>query len=112
MMAELINAERSDLFDVLAYVAFAESPISREKRVMNSKDEILSHYESKQQKFLAFVLYQYIGEGVGELALENLPDLLELKYHSINDATAELGNAKGIREAFTGFQTYLYQQDK
>ena len=109
IMAALINAERSDLFDVLAYVAFADSPITREKRVINSKDEILSHYETKQQQFLAFVLYQYIGEGVGELAIENLPDLLELKYHSINDAIADLGSAKGIREMFTEFQAFLYQ---
>jgi len=30
----MIDAEKSDLFDVLAYIAFALSPITREERVV------------------------------------------------------------------------------
>ena len=38
-----------------------------------------------------------------------LPDLLELKYHAVSDAAAELGGVAVIREAFVGFQQYLYE---
>jgi len=48
---------------------------------------------------------------VGELDQEKLPNLLELKYHGVSDAAAELGSVKGIREVFVGFQEYLYQRD-
>ena len=105
----LINAEKSDLFDVLAYIAFVQTPITREERVTTHKGRIFSHYDYKQQQFLDFVLTQYIKEGVGELDQDKLPDLLELKYHAVRDAAAELGSVAGIREVFVGFQRYLYE---
>ena len=105
---KLIDAEKSDLFDVLAYVAFTLAPVTREERVVEHKDLIFSHYGDKQQGFLDFVLTQYINEGVGELQPEKLPSLLELKYHGIHDATEELGEVAAIRELFVGFQQHLF----
>ena len=104
----MINAEKSDLFDVLAYIAFALAPISREERVETHKDTIFTHYDDKLQTFLDFVLNQYVQEGIGELDQDKLPDLLELKYKAVTDATEELGGVKRIRDAFVGFQKYLY----
>jgi len=54
------------------------------------------------------VLDQYVSEGVGELALEKLKALLDLKYHNINDAIAVLGPAASIKETFVSFQKHLY----
>jgi type I restriction enzyme R subunit len=107
---KLINAEKSDLFDVLAYIAFALSPISREERVSSHKDRIFERYADKQQQFLSFVLDHYITQGVEELDQEKLPDLLELKYHSMGDAVRELGSVANIRDVFIGFQQYLYER--
>jgi type I restriction enzyme R subunit len=104
----LIDAEKSDLYDVLAYIAFALSPITRQQRADARQAEIFSHYDPKIQTFLAFVLAQYIKEGVGELDDAKLPRLLELKYHAISDAAAELGGVAAIRAAFVGFQRHLY----
>ncbi|MBE9486755.1 MAG: DEAD/DEAH box helicase family protein [Chloroflexi bacterium] len=104
----MINAENSDVFDVLAYIAFALSPISREERVDTHKGEILTNHEEKQQAFLEFVLGEYIKEGVGELDLAKLPGLLELKYGNAYDAAEQLGGAQLIRETFVGFQQHLY----
>jgi len=108
-LKRMIDAEKSDLFDVLAYVAFALSPISREQRVDLSKSVILAHHTDKQQEFLDFVLDQYIRQGEGELDDEKLPSLIELKYHAIADAVAELGEVPTIREMFIGFQKHLYE---
>jgi type I restriction enzyme R subunit len=105
----MINAEKSDVFDVLAYIAFALSPITRAERVDARKSEIFSHYDPKLQAFLDFVLSQYVKEGVGELDQAKLPKLLELKYRAVGDAAAELGGVAKIRDAFIGFQKYLYE---
>jgi len=104
----MIDAEKSDLYDVLAYIAFALSPITRQQRVDTHKSEILAPYDPKLQTFLDFVLSQYIKEGVGELDQSKLPHLLELRYRAISDATAELGGPATIRAAFIGFQRHLY----
>ena len=105
----MIDAEKSDLFDVLAYIAFALAPITREERVQTRRGRILSGYDHKLQAFLDFVLSQYVKEGVGELDQDKLPSLLELKYSAISDAAQELGEVAVIRDAFIGFQRHLYQ---
>ncbi len=104
----LINAEKSDLFDVLAYIAFAFTPVSREDRVNSHKELIFERYPDKQNQFLSFVLDHYISQGVGELDQEKLPGLLTLKYNSVGDAVIELGEIVEIRNVFIGFQEHLY----
>lgn len=110
-MKAIVDAKDSDVFDVLAYVAFAETPITRQERVVTHRKAIFSHYDYKQQEFIDFVLSQYVKEGVGELAVEKLSGLINLKYHTTNDAVQELGTPTGIREVFVGFQKYLYVSD-
>lgn len=55
------------------------------------------------------MLKKYVKEGIGELAQDKLPVLLELKYNAVSDDAAELGSDAGIREVFVGFQRYLYE---
>jgi type I restriction enzyme R subunit len=110
-MQRIIDAEKSDLFDVLAYVAYALPPLTRRERAAKAKIGISTQFNSKQQAFLDFVLVHYVSAGVEELDGEKLAPLLRLKYHdSINDAVADLGRPEVIRQVFTGFQRYLYQQ--
>ena len=108
-MQLIIDAENSDLFDVLAHVAFALQPLTRSNRVANAENEIQNHFADKQTAFIDFVLGQYIKQGVDELSQEKLKDLIGLKYQSIHDATLELGNTSEIRQLFVQFQQYLYQ---
>lgn len=68
----------------------------------------LAPLNKRQQEFLDFVLSKYIESGVDELDDEKLPNLLELKYQSISDATEVLGEVKGIRATFVEFQKHLY----
>lgn len=110
-MQKIIDAENSDLFDVLAHVAFAMQPISREERADAAHQAVLERFSDKQQTFLDFVLAHYVKEGVEELEQEKLTKLLRLKYHdSIPDAVSDLGgDIAQIRNLFAGFQRYLYQ---
>ena len=109
-MKAIVDAKDSDVYDVLAFVAFAFPTITRMERVDTHKAKIFPHYDYKQKEFIDFVLVQYVKEGVDELATDKLTDLLELKYHNVNDAVAELGAPANIREVFVGFQKYLYQE--
>jgi type I restriction enzyme R subunit len=109
-MQKIIDAEKSDLFDVLAYVAYAMTPSTREERAARAKIAINAQFNTKQQVFLDFVLSHYVAVGVDELDQDKLTPLLRLKYHnSIADAVADLGKPEEIGSVFTGFQKYLYQ---
>ncbi len=109
-MQKIIDAENSELFDVLAYVAYTSSPQTRAARAAMAKIEISTQFNTKQQVFLDFVLSHYVNVGVNELDPEKLTPLLRLKYHnSIADAVADLGKPEEIGKVFSGFQKYLYQ---
>ena len=109
-MQRIIDAENSDLFDVLAHVAYALPLLTRQERAEKAKLKITTHFNSKQQIFLDFVLSQYVKVGVEELAQDKLSPLLKLKYHNaIADAVADLGKPEEIGKFFAGFQKYLYQ---
>ena len=110
-MQKIIDAEASDLFDVLAHVAYAKAPVTREVRAGNARVYINTQFSAKQRVFLDFVLQHYIQVGVEELDPEKLTPLLRLKYHnSIADAVADLGQPNQIGQVFAGFQKYLYLQ--
>ncbi len=109
-MQKIIDAEKSDLFDVLAFVAYAMAPLTREERAARAKVQMSGKFNDKQQAFLDFVLAQYVQVGVGELEAQKLGPLLKLKYAAIADAIADLGQPEQIREVFTGFQKYLYEK--
>jgi type I restriction enzyme, R subunit len=111
-MQKIIDAEKSDLFDVLAHIAYALPPLTREVRAAKAKVIISTRFNSKQQVFLDFVLSHYVSVGVEELDQEKLTPLLRLKYHnSIADAVADLGKPDEIGKIFTEFQKYLYQTE-
>jgi type I restriction enzyme, R subunit len=106
---KILNAENSDLYDVLAYIAFHSDILERIDRADKAKIQ-LANYDPKQQEFLNFVLSQYVKQGVEELDDTKISDLLILKYHAIADAKKELGDIATIRNTFIGFQTYLYDK--
>lgn len=108
-LQKLINAENSDLYDVLEYVANSNSkPISREERAAQAKATIYPSLNEKQQEFIEFVLDKYVETGVSELYQDKLPTLLVAKYQSLPDAMDYLGTVESISSLFVGFQRHLY----
>ena len=102
---------KSDLFDVLAHVACTLTTLTREARAARAKVEISTHFNSRQQVFLDFVLSHYVSVGVDELEQAKLTQLLKLKYNNaIADAVADLGRPEEIGKAFAGFQRFLYAE--
>ncbi|SFM58688.1 type I restriction enzyme, R subunit [Nitrosomonas communis] len=110
-LQKLIDAEKSDLFDVLEYIFNSNmKPMTREERVIAAEATIFALLDSKQKEFIEFVLSKYIETGVEELDQEKLPTLLINKYQSLEDAKIILGDAANISSLFIEFQKYLYLQ--
>ena len=109
-MKELIDAKDSDVYDVLAYVAYQAETRTRSERVSIASSSIRQAFaDPKQLEFIDFILDKYIEDGVNELATTNIKSLATLKYDSVTDAARVLGSASVIKETFVGFQKYLYQ---
>lgn len=109
-LQKIIDAEKSDLFDVLEFIAYSAKPITREERVAKAQTNIFAMLEPSQKEFLEFVLSKYIETGVEELEQEKLPTLLELKYHAVTDAAEKLGGVPKIIQLFIEFQKHLYDE--
>ncbi|MBQ2552676.1 MAG: hypothetical protein II563_07535, partial [Treponema sp.] len=90
------------------YLAYNSTPIERQRRVEIVRSEIVASLNESQIDFVNFVLQQYVQQGYTELSLENLPDLIKLKYGTTKDARAVLGDIPEIRNIFIGFQKDLY----
>ena len=108
ILQSLVDAENSDIFDVLEYVSFARKPISREERVAFAQTDIYTDLNNRHKEFIDFVLSRYIETGVDELGQDKLPSLLQLKYQSLTDALERLGDVNSIQKAFIDFQKHLY----
>jgi type I restriction enzyme R subunit len=112
VVQQLVNMEKSDLFDVLEYVFNGNyEAMTREERVATSQATIFALLDSKQREFIEFVLSKYVESGVEELDLEKLPTLITSKYKSFEDAREVLGNDLGkLSTMFVEFQKHLYEQ--
>jgi|694.fasta_scaffold49944_3 type I restriction enzyme R subunit len=107
---ELIDAQNSDLFDVLEFVKYALKPVTRKARAAVSRSIMEAGIESKQLEFVDFLVSQYVESGVGELEESKLETLLEIKYADVFNAVKVLGNGEvsKVRNLFLTFQKNLY----
>jgi type I restriction enzyme R subunit len=110
-LQQLVNMEKSDLFDVLEYVFNGDfTPLTREARVKAAQSTIFAILNKQQREFIEFVLNKYIEAGVEELDQDKLPILLTNKYQSLEDAKAVLGEVGSISKMFIEFQQHLYEK--
>ena len=107
-MRRLIDAPKSDIFDVLAYVRFTLDPLSRAERVEGAKATGLDGYEAEMREFLGYILQAYELQGIDELAPHRISDFLQIRYGGTNDAKRVLGSIPAIRGAFVDIQKHLF----
>ena len=80
-MQRIIEAEKSDLFDVLADVSFAAQPVTRAERAERAegaRSAVAAEFTDRQRAFVDFVQAQYVSQGVDELDADKLSPLLKL----------------------------------
>jgi type I restriction enzyme R subunit len=103
----IIDAENSDLMDVLEYIAYATTPIERRVRAERIKDYEQTLNEAQKQ-FVEYLVNAYIQSGVEELRKDKLKTLLELKFGSVTEGISILGGTPIARKTFKDFQYHLY----
>ena len=90
-------------------IAYQMEPMERSARVALMHDSIMKEIAEKQKSFVEYVLSQYVENGVDELALKQLPELIKLKYGTVKDACDKLGvDVKSLNRIFVDFQKVLY----
>ena len=103
----MIDAEKSDLFDVLAYIAFALAPITREERVNTQRRNILAL--RRQASGVPGLRTGRVREaGRRRAGSSEARATSRAEIPAVSDAARELGGIRTIRETFIGFQKYLY----
>ena len=106
---DLIDAQSSDLFDVLEYVKYHFTPVLREARAIISRSIMETELTAKQMEFVDFLVQQYVVAGVDELDDSKLETLLAIKYKTATDGVAILGSVDVARKIFLTFQKHLYK---
>ena len=105
---EAINAEDSDVYDVLAHIAYSRNMLTRAHRAEAGMRRIEDIYDPKIASFLEFVLGHYVETGVESLDRSQLPDYLKLKFGTLGEGQAALGGMDLVVSSYVGFQRHMY----
>ena len=103
-----ILADKSDLFDVLAHIAYAMEPKTRMERAEAGAAAINAQYDPKLAAFLNFVLGQYVDTGTDDLDRGRLLEYLKLKFGNPAEGAKALGGTNRVSGSFVEFQKHLY----
>ncbi len=105
---QLVDAPKSDLYDVLAYVLFTHQPKTRSERVKEVRDGGMSDFEGALKQLLLGILKAYEDGGESELASGKLRHFLVARYGSVLESKSVLGDLASVRSAYLQIQKRLY----
>ena len=107
----VIEADNSDLLDVLEYIAYNIPPIDKDERV-----EKIGFYKNGlplvEKEFVDYMIEIYLKSDIDDLETRKLPEILELKYGSIHEGVEKLGGNESVRNIFFEFQKKLFMIPK
>ena len=104
----LVDAPDSDLFDVLGYVLYANSPKTRDERADDVRHGGLDQAGGELRQLLLDILRAYETHGESELASAKLATFMIGRYGSVGEGKAHLGDLPAVQAAFRQMQARLY----
>ncbi|MCB1759381.1 MAG: DEAD/DEAH box helicase family protein [Gammaproteobacteria bacterium] len=112
-LRRMFAAEQSDLFDLLAFLAFEQPMETRRARAEATRTNSAFFEQFEQQPardFLHFVLNRYEETGVAELARDRMPGLIKMSgLGTTRDASRAFGGSPAnVLAAFRQLQHQLY----
>ncbi|MEA3640656.1 MAG: DEAD/DEAH box helicase family protein [Lamprobacter sp.] len=112
-LRRLFAAEQSDLFDLLAFLAFEQPMETRRARAQTTRDnsDFFNQFDQQPARdFLHFVLNRYEETGVSELARDRMPGLIKMSgLGTTRDASRAFGGSPtNVLAAFRQLQHQLY----
>ena len=109
MTKRFLEMDNCDMMDVLAFLAYNTTPIDRQRRAEILRKRASAKYTAAQLDFLNYVMDLYVRNGFKELSSDNLPMLIDMKYHSATDAVKNLNmQPEQIRGFYLDMQQMLY----
>lgn len=105
---EAISAQESDIFDVLAHIAYSRNMMTRRHRAESGRRRVEVEYDPKIAAFLDFVLGHYVENGVEDLDRSKLPDYLRLKFGTLTEGGVALGGMDQVISSYVSFQRHLF----
>jgi len=106
---QLVDASDSDLFDVLAYVMYANDPKTRADRAEQVRTDGMSDLQEEMRDLLVGILKAYEKNGESELRTKKLGQFLTARYGSVSESKTKLGELSAVKEAFRAMQRGLYR---
>jgi len=104
-LRDAFNAQDSDIYDLLRFIAFDKEIISRKGRLAVADTTFKDSLDDKSKKFVDFVLSQYEKNGFEEL--NDLTNLLNLKYGN-SSVVEDMGGVSKVKENFAELQEMIY----
>ena len=103
-LRDAFNAENSDVYDLLRFIAFDKEIIDRKERVENADFKFVQNLDEKSQDFIGFILTQYEQKGFEDL---DLTGLLNLKFGNVS-VVEQMGGVEEVKNNFMRVQEALY----
>ena len=109
MTRRILDMDQCDMLDVLAFIAYNTTPMERQRRAEILKKQVQAKYTAAQQDFVNYIMELYVRNGFKELSSDNLPNIINMKYHSTPDALKKLNmQPQQMREFYFRMQLMLY----
>ena len=109
-LKKIFEAEKSDIFDILAYISYGNEMKNRDERSKIAKS-ILEKYESPKAKdFLQFLLELYEREWIMNFKKDGLSSKIELFNRWLaREIAAEFGWVQELKQAYYDLQKGIYE---
>jgi len=108
VVRDMLSMEKCDMMDVLEFLAYHTTPMERERRVALAREGIMRGLTASQQDYANFLLEQYKREGFRIFNRELAGRVITMKYGTIRDARAQLGNIDTIEQLNLDIQRQIY----
>lgn len=110
-LKKIFEAEKSDIFDILAYISYGNEIKNRTERSKIAKS-ILEKYKSPKAKdFLQFLLELYEREWIMNFKKDGLSSKIELFNRWLaREIAAEFGWVKELKQAYYDLQREIYKK--
>jgi type I restriction enzyme R subunit len=110
-LKRIFDAEESDIYDVLAHLAFNLDIKTRSERAfaVHYRKYIERYHNDKVKAFLNFILERYEKDGVKEMGSDKLSSLIKLSGIDRNELKEAFEGAANIREGYFGLQREIYR---
>jgi len=110
-LKSIFEAQESDIYDVLAHLAFNLEIKTRSERAfaVHYRKYIEKYHNSKVKEFLNFILERYEKDGVKEMGSDKLSSLIKLSGIDRNELKEAFEGAANIREGYFGLQREIYR---